>query len=80
MEAETVRRRGAGGDLAGGHVPALAREAAHRGLVPQHGRAGTDRAVFRHGHFQIDSVLRDRVYSTAWLVAVPEFIRGRGVF
>jgi len=79
VEAETVCRRGAGGNSAGGDVPALAREAADRGVVPKHGRAGTDRAVLRHGHLQTHSVLRDGVYSAARVVAVSESVRGRGV-
>lgn len=76
MAHETVRGRRAGADHDGDHVPAVAGDAAHRGVVPEHGHAGPDRPVLRHGHRAPDPVLRDGLRGAAGPVAVPEPLRG----
>lgn len=79
MAHETVRGRRAGADHDGDHVPAVAGAAAHRGVVPEHGHAGPDRPVLRHGPRAPDPVLRDGLRGAAGPVAVPEPLRGRGL-
>ena len=80
MEAEAVRGLCAGSDPARCDVPAVAREAADRGVVPELGRVGPAGPVLRHGDFSAAAVLRDGVHGAAGAVAVSESVRGRRVF
>jgi hypothetical protein len=70
-----VHGGGAGGGVAdGGHVPAVATDAAVGGLVPQHGVLGVDWVILRHERVPVDSVsgyLRGRA---ARVVAISKFV------
>ena len=69
---EAIRGRGADCNHGVGHVPAMADQGAHWGMVSQHGRVGLAGPIFRHGHFQTYSFLCDGLYGTARAVAVSE--------
>lgn len=74
MAPETVRCRRARADHGRGHVPALARNVAHRRVVSQHGHVGPARFVLRHGDFPSNLVLRHRLHRQARFMAVSELV------
>ncbi len=80
MAAKTVRRRCPLTHHGRRHVPAVAREAAHWGLVSEHGHARFDRAILRHGDIPPLVILRDSIYGPARIMVVSEPIRGRWIF
>lgn len=72
MADEIVRGGRFGADNDGGDVPALAGDVEDWGLVSFNGILGADRTVLRYGYFPTDTVLRDCVYGTAWLMALSK--------
>lgn len=74
MENQTLRRRCFGTDYGCGDVPIVAHDIEDRGMVFEHGDAGPDRAVLRHGHFQGNTVRRHIFRGPARLVVVPELV------
>ena len=79
MAAEAIRWWRAGSHHGCGHVPALAHQAAHWGVVSEHGHAGTYRVIFCHGDISLTALLCDGVYSQAWPLAISKPIRGCGL-
>lgn len=77
MATKTLRGRRAGVDHGRGDVSVVAGEAAHRGLVPEHGHARADRLVLRHGAVPPGPILRYVFHRQAGPMAIPEFVRGR---
>ena len=80
MAHEALRGRRVVADYGGDYVPAVACEAANRGVVFEYGNGWADRAVFLDGDIQIDIVCRDDVYGAARVMAISKFIRGCRVF
>ena len=64
-----------------GHRAVSAVAAVHEAgcVVSQYGHARLDWVVFRHGHCPLDPIRHHNVRDPARPMAVPEFIRGRGL-
>lgn len=79
MAAEALRIGCAGAHHGRRHVPAMAGEASHRGLVSERGYAGSDYTIFRNGAVPPIIVLRNGIYSPARIMVISEPLRGRGL-